>query len=63
MRPSAVCIEWSTVTPRWARELASAARRRGCRFLDAPVGSGRPAAEAGEVILFVGGEAADLAQV
>ena len=50
MRPSAVCIESSTVTPRWARELADAARRRGCRFLDAPVGSGRPAAEAGEVM-------------
>jgi 3-hydroxyisobutyrate dehydrogenase len=61
VRPGAICIESSTVTPRWARELGAAARRRGCRFLDAPIGSSRPAAEAGEVILFVGGEASDLA--
>ena len=60
--PGALCIESSTLTPRWARELADAARRRGCRFLDAPVGSGLPAAETGEAILLVGGDGADLAE-
>jgi 3-hydroxyisobutyrate dehydrogenase-like beta-hydroxyacid dehydrogenase len=62
IRAGTICIESSTVTPRWARELSGAARRRGCRFLDVPVGSGRPVAEAGEAILFVGGDAADLAE-
>ena len=60
MRPGAISIESSTVTPRWARELGDAARRRGCRFLDVPVGSGLPAAEAGEAILLVGGDTSDL---
>jgi 3-hydroxyisobutyrate dehydrogenase len=62
MRPGAISIESSTITPRWARELADAARRRGCRFLDAPVGSGLPLAQAGEATLFIGGEASDLTQ-
>jgi 3-hydroxyisobutyrate dehydrogenase len=62
MRPGAISIESGTVTPRWARELGDAARRRGCRFLDAPVGSGLPAVEAGEAIFLVGGDASDLAQ-
>ena len=60
--PGSIAIESSTVSPGWARELADAAKQRGCRFLDAPVGSGLAAAEAGEVILFVGGEASDLAE-
>src|SRR5262245_14041893 len=32
-----VCIESSTVTLDWVRELAAAAAKRGCEFLDAPV--------------------------
>jgi len=35
--PGVVCVESSTVTVGWVRELAAAASARGCEFLDAPV--------------------------
>src|SRR5579862_8559577 len=35
--PGTVCIECSTVTVGWVRELAAAAAARRCEFLDAPV--------------------------
>jgi 3-hydroxyisobutyrate dehydrogenase len=59
-RPGAILIESSTVSPDWVRELAGHAAARGCGFLDAPVGGSKPAAAAGQLILFVGGEAATL---
>ena len=59
-KPGAVVVESSTLTPAWVRELASQARAKGCGFLDAPVGGSRDAAEAGELRLFVGGDAATL---
>jgi 3-hydroxyisobutyrate dehydrogenase len=61
-RRGAILIESSTLTPDWARELARAAQGAGCGFLDAPVGGSRPAAAAGQLIFFVGGEAATLEQ-
>jgi 3-hydroxyisobutyrate dehydrogenase len=43
-KPGAVCIECSTVTVDWVRELAAAAQKK-CEFLDAPSFiSARPAA-------------------
>src|ERR1035441_7915317 len=36
-RPGTVCIECSTVTVGWVRELAAAAGQQQCEFLDAPV--------------------------
>src|ERR1035441_7928459 len=36
-RSGTVCIECSTVTVGWVRELASAAGKKKCEFLDAPV--------------------------
>jgi len=59
-KPGAILIESSTLTPDWARELAAEALARGCRFLDAPVGGSRKAAADGQLILFIGGEAAAL---
>ncbi len=59
-KSSAVAIESSTLTPDWVRELAGEAQMRGLRFLDAPLGGSRPAAAAGELAFFVGGEAATL---
>jgi len=56
----AILIEASTLTPGWARELAGLAQGKGCGFLDAPVGGSRRAAAAGQLALFVGGEAATL---
>jgi len=58
----AIAIESSTLTPDWVRELADAAQARGCGFLDAPVGGSRQAAAAGQLVYFVGGEAAALEQ-
>jgi len=62
MRSSAICIESSTVSPDWVGELAQAVQRKGGRFLDAPVGSSRPAAESGQLVFFVGGDADDFAR-
>lgn len=59
-RSGAIVIESSTVSPAWARELAALAARKGAACLDAPVGGGPAAAAAGELAIFVGGEAATL---
>jgi 3-hydroxyisobutyrate dehydrogenase len=56
-KPGAILIESSTLTPDWVRELGAKAEKRGCRFLDAPVGGSRAAAAAGQLTFFVGGDA------
>ena len=55
-----ICIESSTLTPAWAREWGRRADEGGRLFLDAPVGASRPAAEAGQLVFFVGGDAETL---
>lgn len=62
MKPGAVAVECSTLSPAWVRELAEAARKKGADFLDAPVGGSRAAAAEGKLMLFVGGDAATLAR-
>jgi 3-hydroxyisobutyrate dehydrogenase len=59
-RRGAIVVESSTLTPDWVRELSRHAQAKGLGFLDAPVGGSRQAAEAGELRLFVGGDAATL---
>ena len=59
-RPGAVCIECSTVTVNWVRELAAAAAQKKCEFLDAPVTGSKVQAASGELSFIVGGEAATL---
>jgi 3-hydroxyisobutyrate dehydrogenase len=61
MKPGAIAIESSTLTPDWIRELAAAAAAAGLRFLDSPVMGSRGAAADGKLTLFVGGEAETLA--
>ena len=61
--PGAVCVESSTATVGWVRELATAATARGCEFLDAPVTGSRSHAAAGELRFLVGGSEAALARV
>lgn len=51
----AVLIESSTLSVGWVRELADAALRCGCEFLDAPVTGTKPHAASGELIFLVGG--------
>jgi 3-hydroxyisobutyrate dehydrogenase len=56
----ALCIESSTVTVGWIRELAAEAADKGCEFLDAPVTGSRTHAAAGELRFLVGGTTAAL---
>jgi 3-hydroxyisobutyrate dehydrogenase len=58
-----VCIECSTLTVGWVRELAAAARAGGCEFMDAPVTGSRLQAAAGELNLLVGAAAEVLEKV
>lgn len=57
LRPSAVAVESSTVSPAWIRELGEGVAAREARLLDAPVAGSRPQAEAGQLVFMVGGEA------
>jgi 3-hydroxyisobutyrate dehydrogenase len=59
----AVCLESSTVTVAWVRELSAAAAAHGCEFLDAPVTGSRLQAAGGELNFLVGGEPATLERV
>jgi 3-hydroxyisobutyrate dehydrogenase len=58
-----VCVDCSTVTVGWARQLAAAAAAKQCEFLDAPVTGSRKQAAAGELNFIVGGPAATLEKV
>ncbi len=55
--PGTVLVESSTLTPGWVRELAAAASRQKCEFLDAPVTGTKPHAASGELLFLVGGSA------
>ena len=56
-KPGAVLVECSTLTPDWVKTLAAKAAEQGCKFLDSPVTGSRAAAENGQLVLLVGGEA------
>ena len=58
-----VCIDSSTVSVGWVRELAAAVAARGGEFLDAPVTGSRLQAAAGELNFLVGGSPAVLEKV
>ena len=62
-RPGAVCIECSTVTMNWVRELSAAAIARGGKFLDAPVTGSKTHAASGELTFLVGGDSPTLETV
>ena len=61
--PGTVCIECSTVTVGWVRELAAEVSARGGEFLDAPVTGSRNQAAAGELNFLVGGPESTLEKV
>ena len=56
LRPNALAMECSTVTPSWVAELAAAVQGQGCSLLDAPVAGSLPHAEAAQLIFLVGGD-------
>jgi 3-hydroxyisobutyrate dehydrogenase-like beta-hydroxyacid dehydrogenase len=55
VRPDAMVIECSTVSPAWITELATAASRASVHLLDAPVVGSRPQAESGGLVFLAGG--------
>jgi len=58
--PGRLCIDMSTADPAASRRVAEAAKKRGARFIDAPVSGGVPRAEDGTLAIMVGGEARDV---
>lgn len=63
VRPGAILVEASTVTPEWIAALTQLARARDARVLDAPVVGTLPQAEAGALVWLVGGAPAAFATV
>jgi len=63
IKPGAVCVECSTLSPAWLGELAAAVEAKGCSFLDAPVTGSKVHAERGELRFLVGGPAEALEAV
>ena len=63
MRPGAVLLEQSTVSPDEARRVHAAATAAGVRCLDAPVSGGEAGAVEGTLAVMVGGDRATLADV
>lgn len=61
MAPGAVAIDSSTLSLPTVHRLAQASAAAGVQFLDAPVSGSRPAAEAGQLVYLVGGDAATFA--
>src|SRR5207248_988752 len=55
--PGTPLIDCSTIDPITAREVAAAARDRGCPMIDAPVSGGVAGAEAATLTFMVGGDA------
>jgi 3-hydroxyisobutyrate dehydrogenase-like beta-hydroxyacid dehydrogenase len=54
-RPGTIFIEMSTVSPRTSRRLHETATTRALAVLDAPVSGSTPQAEAGQLVILVGG--------
>jgi 3-hydroxyisobutyrate dehydrogenase len=55
MAAGAALVDHTTASAGLARELAAAADKRGCGFLDAPVSGGQAGAENGQLTVMVGG--------
>ena len=53
-------IDWSTIAPSEAREIAARIANVGGRMVDAPVSGGAKGASEGTLTIMVGGEAADI---
>jgi len=62
-KKGAVLIDLSTLSVSWVKALAARAVSHGCELLDAPVAGSKPQANAGELVLFVGGSSLALNKV
>ncbi len=56
VKRGSIVIDMSTIDPVTTREIAGLLSEKGVRMLDAPVARGVPAAKAGTLAIFVGGE-------
>jgi len=63
LRPGAVWVEMSTVSPAVTRELGQAVTARGAALIDAPVSGSAVTVEAGQLSFMVGGDPAALEKV
>ncbi|QGH68943.1 2-hydroxy-3-oxopropionate reductase [Pseudactinotalea sp. HY158] len=61
-KPGALIIDFSSIRPDVAQELAAEATERGFRMIDAPVSGGEPGAINALLSIMVGGDAADFAE-
>jgi hypothetical protein len=55
MKPGAIAIECSTITPAWAHELGGAISNAGIAMLEAPVSGSTPQAENAQLVFLIGG--------
>lgn len=56
VREGTIVIDMSTIDPETTRDVARQLSKKGAKMLDAPVARGVPAAVAGTLMIFVGGE-------
>lgn len=63
LRPGAIAVEQSTLSPAWVEALESEATRHGAAFVAAPVIGSRPQAEAGQLVVLAGGPATAVAAI
>lgn len=63
LAPGKIYVDMSTVSPRLSRDLARRVAATGAQMLEAPVSGSVGAAEAGTLIVYVGGEANALERV
>jgi 2-hydroxy-3-oxopropionate reductase len=63
LKAGSVYIDSSTVSPALVKKIAEACKRRGVRFLDAPVTGGDWGAREGNLVFMIGGDAATLKEV
>lgn len=62
MKPEAIAIECSTITPAWARELGDAVGKTSIAMLEAPVSGSTPQAQNAQLVFLVGGDVGTLKQ-
>lgn len=63
LKPNAILVESSTVSPAWIEELSRLAKQHGAELLDAPVTGSRMQAEGAQLTFLVGGSDAVLETV
>lgn len=63
MKKNSIWTDCSTVNPSFSKEMAEASKKKGLRFIDAPVAGTKQPAEKGELIILAGGNKKDVEEV